>query len=828
MSSAIAAWLFLCAPRAACFAGGSLSIPRRRRKTDDADAMKFLKAIPPTFSLAEIERLAATHFGLAGEISPLYSERDQNLRLREATGAEWVLKIASIEEDPAVVDCQVGAMRHIERTDPTLPVPRVRRSRDGKDVVMVPDGKGAQHCFYVLSFLKGDMSEKHPIDAALIEQVGRTVARLALAMRGFFHPAAGNRDLLWDLRMAPRYLEHVDKLSRPEYRSTAREVLTGLIERVLPRLDGLRSQIIHGDLHPQNLIVDPDAPSRIAGLIDFGDMLHASIAQDIGHLAGDFLMSPESAVDDLACVVRGYHGMLPLEPAEIDLVFDLTLGRAVLSPLINRYRQAETPDNLGYLQVYGETMLDRMIALREVGRAEVTRRLQQECRPASGAMTVGRPPIGALLARRKRLMGDVYLFYDPPLHMVRGEGMWLIDSEGRRYIDAYNNVPHVGHCHPHVVEAIQRQVATLNTNTRYLGTQVLEYAERLAGTMTGKLTACAFVNSGSEANDLAWRMAKAYTGNGGGLAMEFAYHGITEAAHGFSPSGEHQPKAPPHIRTLMPPDDYRGPHKRGEGDLAERYAADADRAIASLAAAGLKPAAFMVDSAFMTNGMLEAPAGYLADVVDKLRAAGGLLIADEVQSGFGRMGRFMWGHRHHGVQPDFVTIGKPAGNGHPIGVVVTTAEIMARFQREVAFFSTYGGNNASCAAGLAVLDVIEREGLVANAERTGAYLKRGLSALMDRHELIGDVRGVGLAIGVELVLDRKTLAPAPAETRKLISLVRDEGVLVGIEGALGNIVKVRPPVVCRPEHAEIIVHAMDRALNRLEALRPARRASAGE
>ncbi|MGH6931964.1 MAG: aminotransferase class III-fold pyridoxal phosphate-dependent enzyme [Dongiaceae bacterium] len=788
--------------------------------------MKFLKAIPPTFSLANIERLADRHFGLTGEIKPLYGERDQNSRLREANGDEWVLKIASIEEDPAAVDCQTRAMRHVERFDPTLPVPRVRRARDGSDIVMVPDGKGVQHCFYVLSFLKGDLAEKHPVGDNFIENTGRLVARLGLAMRGFFHPAAGGRDLLWDVRMAPRYLDHVDKLSRREHRALARDVLTGLIERVLPRLDGFRSQIIHGDVHPQNMVVDPAVPTRITGIIDFGDMLHAPIALDVGNLAAEFLMSPETAADNLAAIVRGYNDVVPLEPEEIGTIFDLTLGRALLLPLINRYRQIETPGSNEYMQAYGETTLDRIEALHRLGRRQVTERLSRICLPRRFAPDAKPGSIDALIARRKQLMGNVYLFYQPPLHMVRGEGMWLIDSEGRRYIDAYNNVPHVGHCHPHVVAAIQRQVETLNTNTRYLGTEVLDYAERLTGTTTGRLTACAFVNSGSEANDLAWRMAKAFTGNGGGLTMEFAYHGISDAVHGFSPSGEHQPKVPAHIRTLMPPDDYRGLYKRGEANLAGRYAADADRAIASLAADGLKPAAFMVDSSFMTNGMLEAPAGYLAGVATKLRAAGGLLIADEVQSGFGRMGQYMWGYRHHGVQPDILTIGKPAGSGHPIGVVITTPEIMARFQRQVAFFSTFGGNNVSCAAGLAVLDVIEREGLIANAERTGAYLKKGLQALMAKHDLIGDIRGVGLAIGLELVRDRKTLAPAPEETRQLLNLMRDEGVLVGIEGVLGNIVKIRPPCICRPEHAEIIIDAMARALQRLDSMRPASRQAA--
>jgi 4-aminobutyrate aminotransferase-like enzyme len=310
-------------------------------------------------------------------------------------------------------------------------------------------------------------------------------------------------------------------------------------------------------------------------------------------------------------------------------------------------------------------------------------------------------------------------------------------------------------------------------------------------------------------------MTKTYTGHTGGITMDFAYHGITDAVDAFSPSGNMSNSVPPHMRTLTPPDGYRGAHRYGTPDLGRKYATDADRAIASLAEAGMKPAAFMVDSAFMTNGVLEPQVGYLAEVFAKVRAAGGLCIGDEVQSGFGRMGTHMWGHAHHDVVPDIVTIGKPAGNGHPLGVVVTTPEIMEAFLKEYAFFSTFGGNNVSCAAGLAVLDVIEREGLIENARAVGDYLKAGLKRLMEKHDLIGDVRGTGLALGVELVTDRKTQSPAADETKRILNLMRDEGVLIGSEGILGNILKIRPPIVFRQEHADVTVAALDRALERL-------------
>jgi 4-aminobutyrate aminotransferase-like enzyme len=415
-------------------------------------------------------------------------------------------------------------------------------------------------------------------------------------------------------------------------------------------------------------------------------------------------------------------------------------------------------------------------------------------------------------------MGEkLYVFYDPPLHIVKGEGVWLTATDGRRYLDCYNNVPHVGHSHPYVAEAIARQARTLSTNTRYLTDQSIEYAERLVALAPEGLTSVVFVNSGSEANDLAWRMAKAFTGKRGGLAMDFAYHGVSEAIDAFSPSNAPEHWHAPHVRLLPPPDTYRGPFGPHEAAVGERYAALAEPLIAELEAAGLGVAAAMVDSAFMTNGILDAPPGYLTGVAARVRKAGGLFIADEVQSGFGRMGTAFWGHRHHGVAPDFITIGKPAGNGFPVGAVITRPEILAHFLTFGPFFSTFGGNNMACAAGVAVLDVIRDEDLLANARSAGDHLRHGLRGLMAKHSLIGDVRGVGLATGVELVHDRTTRQPAGDVMARLLSLIRDEGVLIGGEGKLGNVLKIRPPIIFSRDDADVTVAAVDRALAKLQA-----------
>ena len=771
--------------------------------------MKFLRANAPRLSINQIAAFAAEHYGLTGDVTTLYSERDQNLRLREASGAAWVLKVASAEEDPGIIACQLATMQHIERVDLALPVPRVCLARDGTATKHIVAPDGTRHVFYVLSFLEGEIAQRIDIDHALHGRIGEMLARLGRAMRGLFHPAAGNRELLWDVRMLDRLLPHAELFGPGWQRDLVQRIGAHFIDQVRPQLSALRAQLIHGDVHEHNLILRPNG--EIAGIIDFGDIIHGPLVIDIADALSDFLIDAGAITGTIRAMVGTYNRVTPLEEDEADLIFDLVSARMILTPLINAFRAVQTPDEPNYMAGHGDAPLRVLEALQEMGRERFCNIVREVCELPPRRATI--PGTESLIERRKRVMGSkLYVFYDPPMHMIKGEGVWLTAADGRRYLDCYNNVPHVGHCHPHVVAALTRQIRQLNTNTRYLGQQVLDYSERLTATMPGDLKVCAFVNSGSEANDIAFRMAKTYTRATGGICMDFAYHGITEASDAFSPSGNHANTVPPYMRTLMAPDGYRGPYRYGTNDMGRLYAADADRAIAQLKQAGLGTAAFMIDSALMTNGVLEPVPGYVADVVARVRAAGGLVIGDEVQSGFGRMGTHMWGHQHHGIVPDIVTIGKPAGNGHPIGVVVTTPEILEAFLAEYAFFSTFGGNNVSCAAGLAVLDVIEREGLVENSRIVGDYLKTGLKGLMRKHDLIGDVRGTGLAIGVELVTDRKTLAPAAAETRRLLNLVRDEGVLVGSEGILGNVLKIRPPIVFSKENAEIAVAAMDRAL----------------
>ena len=418
------------------------------------------------------------------------------------------------------------------------------------------------------------------------------------------------------------------------------------------------------------------------------------------------------------------------------------------------------------------------------------------------------PAERALIERRQTLLGPAYrLFYNEPVHVVRGEGVWLHGPNGERYLDVYNNVASVGHCHPHVVAAMARQAGLLNTHTRYVTDLILDYAEKLLGYFPPELSQVMFTCTGSEANDLAVRVARSVTGGTGIIVTSLAYHGVTIAVSEMSPSLGGGITLGKHVRTIPAPDQYRnGPA------VGEAMAAAIHEAVASMRADGIEPAALLVDTIFSSDGVFADPAGFLQPAAAAIRAEGGLFIADEVQAGFGRTGAAMWGFMRHGVTPDLVTMGKPMGNGYPVAAMVARPELLAEFGARTRYFNTFGGNPVACATARAVLEVIENEALMANAQAVGTILQDGLQALAQRYEKIGDVRGAGLFIGLELIQDRATRAPDGPFTAKVVNALRQHRILISASGPHANVLKIRPPLVFGPEHAEQFLDGLDTVL----------------
>ena len=772
-----------------------------------------LDAAPPRLTPTDAERVAAEVFGVRGPARPLVSERDQNFAVVDEDGDGWVLKVSNAAEDPGVVEMEVAAVARIAKVDPSLPVPRARPTLDGGPIGHVEVAGSGTHLVRLIPLLPGRNAKPEELTDEHVRAIGTVVARIGLALRGFFHPSAG-RVILWDQQHLPRLFQHAALVEGGRRRDLLERVLERFSERVLPALPKLRSQVIHNDVTLDNLLVD--ARGTVTGIIDFGDMAHTALVFDIPATLQSLFRERDDIFEVATAFLDGYKSVLPLEDAEAQLLVDLLAGRMAQTILISAHRTRQYPDN-AYIRGWWEPAWTLLAQLESVGFDEAGRRLAAAARrPARTGRAGGWITDDELATRRRRVLGSALepLTYERPLHLVRGEGAWMFDTRGRGYLDAYNNVPVVGHSHPRVVEAIARQAATLNTNTRYLHENVVELAERLTATMPGGLDTVMFVNSGSEANDLAWRLATTVTGGDTGIVTEWAYHGVTHAIADFSPSEWPRGEQPPGVETFPAPDTYRGAYTYTDADSPGSVArVEMAAAVNRLAGRGRRPAALFIDSTFTADGIFVPAPPVVAELIAAACDGGALFVADEVQSGFGRTGDDLWGFPAWKVVPDIVTLGKPMGNGHPVAAVITRAEIADRFASQTTFFSTFGGNPVACAAALAVLDVIEKDGLITNAASVGGWLRTALADLATRHQAIGDVRGRGLMVGVELITDPEGRQPARDLAVRIKNEMRERGVLIGTTGRAGNTLKIRPPLCVTNDEARLIVQTLDGALD---------------
>ena len=759
----------------------------------------------PRFSAVQAVQFARERYGLDADAAPLPSERDQNFLLTTRAGTRFVLKIANATEDRATLEAQNAAMGRAAAL--TGRAPRTIAALDGEEIGRTTE---PPHFVRLVTYLPGvPLAEHRHRTSELLEDLGRCVGEMDAALAGFDHPAI-HRDFHWDLANAPRVIaEHLPLIGDEGWRTTVREVSARAAHAVEARRAWLRRGAIHNDANDWNVLV---ADGRIAGLIDFGDMVSSWTVADPAVAIAYAVLDAPDPLATAASVVRGYHGAYPLRDEELGALFPLVCLRLCLSACIAAWQQQQRPDDR-YLDLSQAPIRRTLPALGAIDPLRAENVLRSAC-GLEPRMTLD----DLLDARRRSTGRNLSVGYRMPVHLVRGWMQYLVDADGNRYIDGYNNVPHVGHCHPRVVDAAERQMRTLNTNTRYLHESLERFAERLTSTLPPPLRVCYFVNSGSEANELALRLMRAHTRRRDLIVLEAAYHGNTTTLIDISPykfNGPGGAGKPEWVHVAPIPDVYRGPFKAGDDRAGERYAAPVAELVERLQGQGRAVAGFLAESCPSVAGQIMLPPGYLDAVYRTVRQSGGICIADEVQTAYGRIGTHFYGFEQQGVVPDVVVLGKPIGNGHPLGAVVTTPEIAASFANGMEFFSTFGGNTVSCAVGAAVLDVVQEERLQAHARRVGAGLLAGLRPLAAASPLVGDVRGSGLFVGVELVRDRETLEPATREASDVVNDLREHGILIGTDGPFHNVLKIRPPMPFGDADADELVSALQNALIRL-------------
>ncbi|MCX7973749.1 MAG: aminotransferase class III-fold pyridoxal phosphate-dependent enzyme [Candidatus Aminicenantes bacterium] len=769
----------------------------------------------PKFDLREARKIARELFGLEAEVEYLSGYSCRNFYLRDRLGREFVLKISNRGETRDELDLQNKAMEFLASKLPQIKFPRVLAALNGEQINEVEGRDGHKYLVRLLTYVPGEVfSCLEKIPPFTWKELGQLLGLIDQALLTFSHPAS-HREIPWDLKNVLWSKERLKFIADKEKRRLIEFFLTQLELRILPEVAKLRQSVIYNDANENNLIIsrkNSGQPPRITGLIDFGDMVETYVAAEIAIALTYAMMNKVEPFEVGTTLLSAYHQTFSLKPEEINLLPDLIIARLCISLTMSAWRQREEPTNK-YISISARPAWALLNFFLETNPEKIRRLFLKACgiKPVSSI-----PSKKEILAKRKRYFSAALsLAYKRPLHLIRGALQYLYDAAGKTYLDAVNNVCHLGHCHPKVVKAVSQQMSLLNTNTRYLYEWLGEYAEKLTAKLPPELRYVFLVNSGSEANDLALRLAFNFTGGTEVIVIDGAYHGNLTSLIAISPykfDGPGGKGAPPYVHKVMTPDPYRGPYRYNDERAGEKYALEVKKKVEIIKASGKKLACFIFESVMGCAGQIFFPSGYLKKALEYVREAGGICIADEVQIGFGRLGDHFWGFETQGIVPDLVTLGKPIGNGHPLGAVITTEEIARSFVTGMEYFNTYGGNPVSCAAGLAVLEAIEEEELPKKAKQVGAYLKKGLKQLQKEHELIGDVRGQGLFLGVELVRDRTTLEPATEETRYVVEKMKDFGVLVSPDGPWRNVIKIKPPLVFNERNADQLIEALHLSL----------------
>ncbi len=657
----------------------------------------------------------------------------------------------------------------------------------------------------LLTFLEGEFLAEINHTAALFHSWGEFLAKMDYRLMGFRQYKIQSRVTPWDLQHITLNNKNISAIPDPSNRKIVCYFIQQFEEHVTPKLHSLRKSIVQNDPNEWNVLA---TDGQVSGVIDFGDTAYTPTINSLAIAIAYAIYDKSEPLHWAVYLLKAYHNELPLTEDELSILYYLIAGRLCTSVIQSAYAAKLNPGN-PYISVSEKNawnMLHQWITINPKKAQDVF--FQAVSFPISAPSNRAE-----VIKRRHQVMHPIVsLSYDKPIYMERSAFQYMYDREGNTFLDAYNNIPHVGHAHPSVVSAGQRQMAKLNTNTRYLYDQLADYSEKLLAKFPDILNKVYFVNSGSAASDLAIRMAQAHTHKEKIMVMEHGYHGNTQLSIDISDykfSNKKGQGQKDYIIKTPIPDTYHGEFTKNDGTAGKQYA---KQVIQRIREAQETIAGFISEPIVGCGGQVPLAKGYLKEVYPAIREAGGMCISDEVQTGFGRLGDYFWGFQMQEVIPDIVILGKPMANGHPMGAVVTTSDIADSFGKGVEFFSSFGGNPVSCAIGSAVLEVIETEGLQLNAKMVGNYYQDLFLKLQKQFPQIGDIRGSGLFIGIEIVHE-DTKEPFPKLAKKIKNKLRSQHILISTDGPFDSVLKTKPPLCFTKENAEQVVESIARVIS---------------
>ncbi|WP_350291865.1 aminotransferase class III-fold pyridoxal phosphate-dependent enzyme [uncultured Croceitalea sp.] len=750
-----------------------------------------------------LEKILINEFGLAKPtIKKINGYENANYQIKTERGS-YIFKTYKYEENLlAIIEAENQILQDLAKSRQNL-YPNPISFKNG-DSIKLLELDGRLSICRMLTFLEGQFLAEARYNEKIYESLGEVLAKMNQQLSKSTSYILKARKWEWDLQYFHLNKEYLPAITDTKDRNLVLYFFQQYEEEVVPKITALRKQIIHNDANEWNILTNNN---KVTGIIDFGDLAHSYLINEVAIAMTYAGYGKEHPFKDPLIVLKAYHTVNPLLEKEISLLYYLIAARLCTS-VCNSARSRQLDPENSYAAISEESAWKTLKKWVQFSPKYIENKFRQ----AVGFKSIRTTPIKKVLLKRHQHISTILsLSYEHPIHMERSAFQYMHDAHGNTFLDAYNNIPHVGHSHPKIVEAGQRQMAKLNTNTRYAYDLLGNYAEKLLSKFPNRLTKVFFVNSGSAASDLAIRMAKAHTHKTNLMVMEHGYHGNTQLAIDVSdykfnnPMGQGQQN---HIIKTTLPDAYRG--KFTDKNVGKRYAKEA---IENLNKTQKSIAAFISEPIVGCGGQVPLAPNYLKELYPEIRKQGALCISDEVQTGFGRLGSYFWGFEMHGVVPDIVVLGKPMGNGHPIGAVVVTNEIAASFEKGVEFFSSFGGNPVSCAIGMAVLEVIEEDGLQQNAAEVGDYYKSLLKELQAKNSCIGDVRGEGLFLGIDIVKDgSKETDGKLASTIK--NELRNQYILVSTDGPDDNVIKTKPPLCFTKQNAEEVVERIDAILKK--------------